>query len=43
MQLTRDKLAAIIDCLVPFGELKWDVCHKDEPDWVVRFTYESSW
>lgn len=43
LQYTAEKIGKILDSLCPYERNKWDVVHKDEPDWCVRFYYTSSW
>ena len=41
LQFTANKVEQVTKDLVPFGWI--GAAHKDEPDWRVRFYYESSW
>lgn len=42
VQHTQRKLDKLLDCLTP-ADSPWGVVHPDEPDWLVRFQYSSSW
>lgn len=41
LKFTVEKLGRLLDSLEPSGP--FNVVHKDEPDWFVRFYYTSSW
>ena len=43
VERTAEKLGKILDSLKPATDNGWRVVHKDEPDWYVTFTYDSSW
>lgn len=43
LEYTVDKIAKLMENLVPAGDFSMNVAHKNEPDWFVRFYYHSSW
>lgn len=43
LQYTVDKLGKLMENLTTARNRPCDIVHKDEPDWVVRFYYTSSW
>lgn len=40
---TEYKLAKLLDMLKPKDNEPWNSIHPEEPDWIVRFYYRSSW
>lgn len=43
LEHTKESIDRLLENIVPSGNFGWRVCHKDEPDWFVRFEYTSSW
>ena len=43
LEYTVELIDKLMENLIPCGSHNWYICHKDEPDWYVKFYYTSSW